>query len=256
MKRVLTALVLAPFIVYVVLFGPLLLFYAVLAAVTVICYSEYASIARGHGSGVFGPLGYGAGLLLLVLPPGEDGAMVVVVAALLAMALAMRASQLREALPHAAMMVLGVVYIFGAFRCGALLRAESPHWLMFALLVSWIGDTGAYYVGRRWGRHKMAPRVSPAKSWEGSAASVAVAMIAGAFYLRLFLPAVSLPLALALSAAVDMAGQVGDLAESAIKRGAGIKDSGRILPGHGGLLDRVDSTLFALPAVWLALRIL
>lgn len=256
MKRVLTALVLAPVIVYVVLWGPLLLFYAVLAAVTVICYSEYAGIARAHGSEVFGPLGYGAGLLLLVLPPGEDGVMVVVVAALLAMALAMRARELRAALPHAAMMTLGVVYIFGAFRCGALLRAESPHWLMFALLVSWIGDTGAYYVGRKWGRHKMAPRVSPAKSWEGSAASVTVAMIAGAVYLRLFLPAVSLPLALALSAAVDMAGQVGDLAESAIKRGAGLKDSGRILPGHGGLLDRVDSTLFALPTVWLALRIL
>lgn len=256
MKRVLTALVLAPFIVYVVLWGPLLLFYAVLAAVSLICYSEYTGIAGAHGSGAFGPLGYGAGLLLLLLPPGHEGALVVLVAAMLAMALAMRLPQLGNALPHTAMMVLGVVYIFGAFRCGALIRAESPHWLMFALMVSWIGDTGAYYVGRRWGRHKMAPRVSPAKSWEGSAASVAVAMASGAVYLHFCLPAVSLPVALALSAAVDMAGQIGDLSESAIKRGAGLKDSGRILPGHGGLLDRVDSTLFALPTVWLALRIL
>jgi phosphatidate cytidylyltransferase len=254
MKRVLTALVLAPCIVYVVLWGHPLLFYAVLAAVSLICYSEYAGIARAQGSGAFGPLGYGAGLLLLMLPPAQEGALVVVVAALLGMALAMREPDLRRALPHAAMMVLGVVYIFGAFRCGALIRAENPHWLMFALLVSWIGDTGAYYVGRKWGRHKMAPRVSPAKSWEGSAASIATAMAAGAVYLHFCLPAVSLPLALALSAAVDIAGQIGDLAESAIKRGAGVKDSGRLLPGHGGLLDRVDSTLFALPTVWLALR--
>jgi phosphatidate cytidylyltransferase len=185
----------------------------------------------------------------------EPLAVAVVLAALM-LALSMRADSLSHTLPRAALTVIGALYIFGPFRCAVLIHEGSPHWLMYALLVSWIGDTGAYYVGRRWGRHKMAPRVSPAKSWEGAAASVATAMAAGVAYLHWSLPSVDWTHAAAVSAAVNAVGQIGDLAESAIKRGAGIKDSGNVLPGHGGLLDRVDSTLFALPAVYLYLRVL
>ncbi|HWB98977.1 MAG TPA: phosphatidate cytidylyltransferase, partial [Bryobacteraceae bacterium] len=118
----------------------------------------------------------------------------------------------------------------------------------------WIGDAGAYYVGRRLGRHKLAPRISPGKSWEGAIASVAVSVLFGVFYLARFLPSVPAAAAIAISAVANIAGQLGDLAESAIKRGAGVKDSGTILPGHGGFLDRVDSTLFVLPVVYLYIR--
>src|SRR6202012_1137901 len=103
------------------------------------------------------------------------------------------------------------------------------------------GDSGAYFAGRRFGKHKMAPRVSPKKSWEGAAASVVTSIgIAGGDLLH-FLPEVPVRNAVLLTAAANIAGQLGDLAESAIKRGAGVKDSSSILPGHGGLLDRVDS---------------
>ena len=254
MKRVLTAALLIPLVVYVVLWGPLAALYGVIAAVSLICYREYCGIAAAYGFGELGPVGYGAGLLLLVA--GGDTLLVTVSLAALALALSMRTGELPRALPRAALIVAGVLYIFGAFRCAIPIREASPHWLMYALLVSWIGDTGAYYAGRCWGRHKLAPRISPGKSWEGAGASVAVAVAAGAAYLGYFLPAVSWWEAALLSAVMNAAGQVGDLAESAMKRGAGIKDSGNILPGHGGFLDRVDSTLFTLPAVYLYLRLL
>ncbi len=252
MKRVLTAAVLAPLVVWAVLWGPLWALYGIIALVAVLCYAEYAGIAAAYRFGALGPVGYGAGLLLLL---AGDTLLVAVVLAALALALSMRAESLGTVLPRAALLIAGVLYVFGPFRCAVLIHDDNPHWLMFALLVSWIGDTGAYYVGRRWGRHRLAPRVSPAKSWEGAAASVAVAVAVGALYLGRFIPAVPWWEAALLAAAVNAAGQVGDLAESAMKRGAGVKDSGALLPGHGGLLDRVDSTLFALPTVYVYLRL-
>ena len=165
----------------------------------------------------------------------------------------MPAADLADTLPRAALLVFGVTYVFGAWRCAIPLRQASPHWLMYALLVSWTGDIGAYYVGRSFGRHRLAERISPHKSWEGALASVAAALLLAGAYLVYFV-GVPIPLAMALTAVADAAGQLGDLAESAIKRGAGVKDSGAILPGHGGFFDRVDSTLFTLPVIYVYVR--
>jgi phosphatidate cytidylyltransferase len=113
-----------------------------------------------------------------------------------------------------------------------------------------VGDTAALYAGRAFGKHKLAPRISPGKTWEGSVASVIASVAVGAIYAHYFIPASPLWLALALGAAGNIAGQIGDLAESAMKRGAGVKDSGTSLPGHGGWLDRIDATLFSVPTVY------
>ncbi|MBZ5586061.1 MAG: phosphatidate cytidylyltransferase [Acidobacteriia bacterium] len=247
MKRVLTAAALIPVIVYVVLFANFWIFLAVLVAVAVLCYREYDGIAAAYGFGAPGPLGYGLGLLLLVWE--GDAWMILAAAALLAMALAMGARELSKALPHAALLLMGVAYVFGTWKCALPLRQANPHWLMYALLLNWAGDAGAYYVGRAFGKHKMAPRVSPKKSWEGAVASVMTAILIGGGYLMYF-AGVSALAAVPLTAAANVAGQLGDLAESAMKRGAGVKDSGSLLPGHGGMLDRVDSTLFALPVIY------
>jgi len=168
----------------------------------------------------------------------------------------LRAKKLETALASAAAALLGVVYIFGAWRCAILLRSANPHWLMLALLIGWAGDTAALYAGRAFGRNKLAPRVSPAKTWEGSAASLIAGTLAGVVYAYFLIPAAPLTLTTALSLAGNAAGQVGDLCESAFKRGAGLKDSGHSLPGHGGWLDRIDSSLFSIPVVYLLLRFL
>lgn len=251
MKRVLTAAALVPIIVYVVLWADSRVFLAVLAAAACLTWREYHAIAvQAAAISWSSLLGYAAGLALLLT--AVDPWLVVLPLALAALALAMREADLADTLPRAATFVLGIVYVFGAWRCAAPLRAVNPHWLMYALLVSWTGDIGAYYVGRALGRHRLAPRVSPKKSWEGAAASVASALLLSGAYLVYFVGVPVLHAAL-LTAAANAAGQIGDLAESAIKRGAGVKDSGAILPGHGGFWDRVDSTLFTLPVVYLYL---
>jgi phosphatidate cytidylyltransferase len=248
MRRVLTAALLVPIIVCVVLWANFWLFLAVLATVAVLCYREFNDVCAAYGFGAPGPLGYGAGLLLLVWE--GDAWLIVVLVALLAFSLAVQTENLAGMLPRSALLIAGVLYVFGTWKCALPLREHGPHWLMYSLLLNWTGDIAAYYVGRQFGRHKLAPRVSPNKSWEGAVASVAAAVIIGGAYLWRFLPEVPLSNVIILTAVANAAGQVGDLVESAIKRGAGVKDSGTILPGHGGFLDRVDSTLFTLPVVY------
>jgi phosphatidate cytidylyltransferase len=122
--------------------------------------------------------------------------------------------------------------------------------------VSWAGDTAAYYIGRAFGRHKLAPRVSPQKTWEGAIGSLIGGVLAAGVYAHYLIPAVPLQIVLAVATAGNLAGQMGDLCESAFKRGAGVKDSGTTLPGHGGWLDRIDATLFSVPVVYALLRVL
>jgi len=248
MKRVVTALLLIPFFCYIVLWAPQWVFLATAVAMAMMCFREYGGLVALHGIAKPGLFGYVAGLLLLLLPR-KDAAFFVLIA-ILAMSLALRSRVMAQALPDAAALLLGVAYVFGSLRCAIELRVISPYWLFFALSLNWAGDIAALYVGRGFGRHKLAPEVSPGKSWEGSIGSTVASMVYGTFYFRWLLPAVPLAEALGLTVVANVAGQLGDLCESAIKRGAGVKDSGNLLPGHGGWLDRLDSSLFALPVVY------
>lgn len=143
-------------------------------------------------------------------------------------------------------------------------QANGPSLLLYLLLVVWAGDIAAYYVGRAWGQHKLAVRISPNKTWEGSIASVAGSMLvaaglvgladllAGGNFAVLFYADESVWYWVGLAVLVNVAAQLGDLAESALKRSAGVKDSGSLLPGHGGVLDRIDALLVAAPVLWYA----
>lgn len=167
-----------------------------------------------------------------------------------------------SALLNTAATVAGVGYVGGLLSAFVALRqvevvAAVPGALVLALLGAiWSGDSAAYAVGRRWGRHALAPRVSPRKTWEGAIACFVVT--AGVFWalLRWWMPAVPGVEALGAGALLGVVGQLGDLAESQLKRDVGVKDSSSLLAGHGGMLDRVDSLLFAAPALylWLLLR--
>lgn len=132
--------------------------------------------------------------------------------------------------------------------------AYGLRWLLYVLLLVWAADTGAYFSGRAFGRHKLAPRVSPGKTWEGAAGGlVVVALLAG--FSAPLLGRSELPF-VAVSLMVAAFSIVGDLVESLFKRHAGLKDSGRLIPGHGGLMDRLDSIMAAAPLLLLATRLL
>jgi phosphatidate cytidylyltransferase len=257
MKRLLTALVLTPFFFYSVAFSPDWFFLITIAAVGLFCYFEFLGIAAAHFPDLGfdprrNPAGYLAGLFLLILPQSE--LVFLTLFALLLWIIALRHRPLSFILPLTAMAVFGVVYIFGSWRCGVALRTMSPWWMLFATAINWIGDSFAYYFGKAFGRHKLAPALSPGKSWEGTLASTTGTLLLGVWFLAWKFPQIALAPAAILCLSANIAGQLGDLCESAIKRGANVKDSSNLLPGHGGWLDRVDSSLFSVPIVYWLLQ--
>ena len=186
---------------------------------------------------------------------------------------AMRDEPLSSGYPAAAASVFACTYI--ALPMGMLVQLRQQwagaFYLLYLLLVVWAGDIFAYFVGKSIGRHLMAPRISPKKTWEGAAASVLASVAVGWLLFNYSLPISSALLRVGLiqrrdglfgleqpamgpivvlTIVLNIAAQLGDLVESLIKRGAGVKDSGAILPGHGGMLDRIDALLFATPVLW------
>jgi phosphatidate cytidylyltransferase len=170
---------------------------------------------------------------------------------------------LNRVLPDAALGLFGLIYVAYPLTLVPMIwnRDDGKPLLLFLMVCVWAGDIAAFYVGRRYGRHKLS-RLSPNKTWEGSLASVAGSVLAGlavvftgellsTHYGNTVLHIVE-PIwqSVALAAIINVAAQLGDLLESAIKRGAGVKDSGTMLPGHGGVLDRIDALLLAAPVLW------
>jgi phosphatidate cytidylyltransferase len=156
-----------------------------------------------------------------------------------------------EILPSISVSAAGLVFVVLPFSAVVRLHgvdALGRDLLLFVVVLVWVGDSAAYFVGRSIGRWKMAPNVSPNKTWEGAIANFLAALLVGALFGRWSnIPPAHL---LIMAAVGNVAGQLGDLFESSWKRSAGVKDSGKILPGHGGMLDRIDALALAAPAVW------
>lgn len=255
LTRVATAVILIPLVLALVLWAPEWLFVGVLVLVALLALREYLDLAERAGQAPLRYFSFLAAIALVAWPPAAGAAPLLVP---MALALAMwPARSLDKALPGAAATVLGILYIGTPMALLADLRRlpEGPRWVMYVLMLTWVSDTAAYFAGRALGRRRMAPRISPGKTWEGAVASVIAGVAFGIAYTKFFLPGVSPLWSAATALFVNLAGQVGDLAESALKRGAGVKDSSTLLPGHGGFLDRLDALLFAVPALWYILSL-
>lgn len=144
------------------------------------------------------------------------------------------------------------IYVGGTLSAVAMVREFDPTgaWVLLTMVLAWGSDTSAYFVGRKFGTTKLAPRISPKKTLEGSAGGLAASVV-GAVIMSAFLPGMTILDAIALGILGGAAGQAGDLMVSVLKRSSGVKDSGGILPGHGGILDRVDALAFTAPATWI-----
>ena len=257
-KREAFALVAIPLLVAAIVWLPPAVFLVVLGLVVVVAADELLAMARsaGHATGRWLPLLATAGVMAASWCWGPAG----VSAATVATVIALPTLQLRHprspegSLSGTAVATFAALYLGLTGACLGWLRTLPDgdlgiRLLLFFLATIWVGDSGAYYVGSRVGRHRMSPRISPNKTWEGLAGSVVTTFAAAAACKALF----SLPFGwdhtMALAAILAVAAPVGDLVESQLKRDTGVKDSSTLIPGHGGLLDRTDSLLYAAPPV-------
>lgn len=272
MKRILTAVVLIPLVLLLIFKGQgeFWLIYAVVCAIAELALWEYLTLADATGAKTprAAALICVALLFLATFRRPEYILPLVGAITLALLILCTFRSPLHRVLPDAAYSVFGVLYVGWTLTTLPILYAqeEGPSLLTFLLFVVWAGDIAALYIGRTWGRKKLAANISPGKSWEGAIASVlgSVAIAALLFWFADELQArgiasLSYPGQigkwLILAVILNIAAQLGDLVESALKRGAGVKDSGSLLPGHGGVLDRIDALLLAGPVLWYALLV-
>jgi len=276
MKRILTAIVLILAVFALIFFGQLwmiTLFAAIIAELAAYEYLQLAAVgAETHGAKLRIPfwwMSFATALAFVVtLPNFPVEAQLPVLSALTLALFAWNGfrSPLIQVLPDTAQGIFGLIYIAYPLTLIPLLwkKEDGTALVIFLMVCVWVGDIAALYIGRAFGKHKLAPRLSPGKTWEGSAASIAGSVIAAflVIYIGDVLTArgnlilhTSQPMwqSLLLAAVLNIAAQLGDLLESAIKRGAGVKDSGSMLPGHGGMLDRIDALLLAAPVLWFAL---
>jgi phosphatidate cytidylyltransferase len=283
-KRVGVAAVGIPLAILLLYIGgwPLALVLALLAAGGAL---ELYRMARVRGIEPFDALGAALAAVFVLLAQAAPGAraelswLLLIAATLLFAALAIfRRGVARQPFGAIATTVLGAVFVGGAMAYGMALRNLGSDWtwggasdalasatggailLATPLALTWFGDTFAYFGGRAWGKRKLIPAVSPGKTVAGALSSLAGTVLIGALYAWLIFGVwLGVPLSLVAGAVlgllVSITAQIGDLAESLLKREAGVKDSGHLLPGHGGILDRFDALLFTLPVTYWYLRI-
>jgi phosphatidate cytidylyltransferase len=266
MKRILTAIVALPILLYTVWSQSPYFFAALTTVAIALALGEFYSLAAKVGFKAQTVPGYAAALVVIAGFVFEEP--LLIVAALVALSIwslgatIFQPDDMKKALAAVSATIFGVIYV--ALLAGCLVgvrmisdtapRTAVPHLasklltMFFAIVM--MTDTGAYYTGRTIGRHKLAPRVSPGKTIEGAIGGFVMAVATGFICKLAFFPEIPAVHALAMGAVLGAIGQFGDLAESLLKRGSNVKDSGNLLPGHGGMLDRVDSILFCAPVLY------
>jgi phosphatidate cytidylyltransferase len=271
MQRIITAVILLPFLIASILLPWLQVLFVVLAAAAMVfALYEFYVLARKRDLKPDIAAGFlGAAALFTIfyfVEPGRDldfsmiQLTILVLTAGVLVAATLRGAPFDKIIASSGATVLGVLYI--ALLGGHLLAVRmgfeqklSAHLLSFFFLVIMGADTGAYYVGRAIGKHKLAPKISPGKTWEGVAGGMVAALALATVSHFWFFRELPLKWALPLAAVMMMLGVLGDLSESALKRSAGAKDAAKILPGHGGVLDRMDSLLFNAPLIYYFARV-
>lgn len=262
-KRWITALVALPFLIALIGWGPSWLLAVVICGVALVSLWEYFGIVFASMAVreylVCGPAIALASCPVVFLAAHQGSVQLVWGAAFLAFAgvglwMVLSYDRLPGLVETAGKLVIAVFYIPCALSFLVLMRVNSPEgtaWIFMTLCIVFAGDIAAYYAGTTCGRRKLCPRVSPGKTVEGALAGLAANLLMGVLFKLAVVPRLSMMEAVVMSIGMGAIGQVGDLFESVLKRSAGIKDSGFILPGHGGILDRIDALLFAIPVAFI-----
>jgi phosphatidate cytidylyltransferase len=260
MKRWLTGIIAAPFLIYMIWVGPRWLFYLFLFVAAITTLAEFYRMAPSRLPRVVQWFSYLIGLMLFIIFAINQVFLTPIIIGLWAI-VPMTFYMLTHPVPDKQWIadmgraVLGPIYICLPLAMLILIdmRPDGSIWIFFLLIVIFTNDTGALYSGKLFGRHKLYEAVSPNKTWEGAVGGLISSFIAAAIFLYFSRIQGLMPDIFILVLLLSVMGQIGDLVESMLKRIYGIKDSGRILPGHGGLLDRVDALLFSIPVLYIYL---
>lgn len=255
-SRELTALVAAPALIWVVGWGHDYIFNAAIAIVCVLAMIEFLALGKAKGYDV--PVVLCVAIMLVIMGAFVFPQLSVELGMFTALLVipgwyVVARKSLEDSLPSSAVAVLATTYV--GMLGGSLIRLrndfpEGSNLVYFLLLVVWLGDSGAYYVGKKFGRHKLSPRISPKKTIEGLLGGVAASAITAVIIQMTFFEQMPLHHAIIAGVILSITGVIGDLTESMWKRSASVKDSGTLLPGHGGFLDRFDSILFTAPILY------
>ena len=255
MKRELTGLIAAPFVIGIVYFSSPIFFMFFVVVVILMGVNEYFTIIERVGVNGFRVPGIILSLLLLLCFYFDERFILewgLLASVTLFAVWFFQGDNVKDAIDQISFTLFGVLYVAGLGGYYLLIRnlEGGEHLIFFLLFIVWLGDITAYYWGKNFGKKPLAPIVSPNKTVEGSIAGLAGSLVAAVLSGLFFLDHIAMIHCLLIALICGTIGQFGDLAESLLKRHAGIKNSGDVLPGHGGILDRIDSLLFAGPAFY------
>lgn len=258
LKRVITAFTAIPFLFGIIYFAPPWVFTVLILSVGLVSLNEFYALTKPKGAEKIVFFNYLLTTLLFFSIIYKGPFYIATLPLFVIFPLAFLIFSYQKSYPNMVdlgKLIMGPFYICLPLAFLAIIARlpQGQMWVFFILAVIFAGDTGSFYFGKLFGKHKLT-QISPGKTWEGTAGGLIANLACAGFFGYFFFPSLSVITIMVLGIAIGVSGQVGDLAESMLKRMSNIKDSGKILPGHGGILDRIDSLLFAIPVLYIYLN--
>jgi len=252
-KKTWTGFVVVPPLILLIGLGPSVLLVLLVLVATFFGLREFFTLSLPHEKRIERLIGIGAGLFLSLLVTYRDlrftAPLLVFILLLFTLLFMVTSDDLLPTISNIGVTLFGILYIAFLLSYVSLIRnlPEGRPWVLFLIATVWAGDIAAYLTGSRWGRHKLYPKVSPKKTCEGLLGAIVGSTLVSLVFTSIYFPSFRTSGSLFLGMGIGLLGQMGDLTESMLKRSAQVKDSGTLIPGHGGMLDRLDSFLFSAP---------
>ena len=258
-KKVWTGLWVVPPLILLIVYGPPILLPLLVLGATFLGLKEFYQLALPQSKQIEHALGMGLALTLSALMAFTNGKIILPFLVLTLFSLSflfmITSDDLLSAISRMGVTLLGILYVGFLLSHASLIRnlPQGKTWILFLIVTTWAGDISAFGVGSWIGRHKLYPKISPKKTVEGLAGAVLGSVLVSLIFRGLFIPHLQIAIAILVGFILGLLGQLGDLTESMLKRSAQVKDSGGLFPGHGGMLDRLDSFLFTAPFLYCVL---
>jgi phosphatidate cytidylyltransferase len=252
-KKIWTAVAMIPPVIFLIALSPPAVLILMVLLATLLGLREFYILTLPHSKGVERWAGTGLALILSVIIAYGDPRIplpfIVFLLLFLSLLFMMTSKDLSSSISNMGMMLFGIFYIGFLLSHVSLIRnrANGNWWVLFLIVTVWAGDISAFLSGTLLGRHKLYPRISPKKTYEGLGGGIVGSIIVALAFASFFIPQLEIGFCIFLAVALGVLGQLGDFTESMLKRSAQVKDSGSLIPGHGGMLDRLDSFLFSAP---------